>query len=77
MKCSGERIFTAILLLEEIYLCSVETKDDLEQLTLEIKKTANAVRNKLKSKRPLPGTGWVCFICTVLLKQLLNFICVA
>lgn len=73
VQCSGERIFPAILLLEEIYLCSVETKDDLEQLTAEIKKTANAVRNKLKSKRPLPETGWVCFICTVLLKTINKF----
>lgn len=28
-----------------------ETKDDLEQLTTEIKKRANNVRNKLKSKK--------------------------
>lgn len=33
-----------------VYLCSVETKDDLEQLTADIKKMANSVRNKLKSK---------------------------
>lgn len=30
-----------------------ETKDDLEQLTAEIKKMANSVRNKLKSE-------WLC-----------------
>lgn len=34
-----------------------ETKDDLEQLTADIKKMANSVRNKLKSEwsRPRPG----------------------
>lgn len=31
-----------------------ETKDDLEQLTAEIKKMANSVRNKLKSEWPCP-----------------------
>lgn len=35
-----------------------ETKDDLEQLTTEIKKRANNVRNKLKSKKGTWGTGW-------------------
>ncbi|KAG8505735.1 Syntaxin-3 [Galemys pyrenaicus] len=32
-----------------------KTKDDLEQLTAEIKKRANNVRNKLKSKKGLEG----------------------
>ena len=41
-----------------------ETKDDLEQLTTEIKKKANNVRNKLKSKglreqpAPQPPRVW-------------------
>jgi len=41
-----------------------ETKDDLEQLTTEIKKRANNVRNKLKSKglreqpAPQPSHVW-------------------
>ncbi|KAI6068384.1 syntaxin-3 [Aix galericulata] len=41
----------------------VETKDELEQLTADIKKMANSVRNKLKSEarghRPCPW-GWGC-----------------
>lgn len=37
------------------YTCDpTETKDDLEQLTAEIKKMANSVRNKLKSECPVP-----------------------
>lgn len=36
-----------------------ETKDDLEQLTAEIKKMANSVRNKLKSE-------WPCLHCRVI-----------
>lgn len=32
----------------------IETKDDLEQLTTDIKKMANSVRNKLKSEWPCP-----------------------
>lgn len=35
-----------------------ETKDDLEQLTTDIKKMANSVRNKLKSE-------WLCVPCAV------------
>jgi hypothetical protein len=35
-----------------------ETKDDLEQLTTEIKKRANNVRNKLKSKIEKKGKSW-------------------
>lgn len=31
-----------------------KTKDELEQLTADIKKMANSVRNKLKSERPHP-----------------------
>lgn len=34
-----------------------ETKDELEQLTADIKKMANSVRNKLKSERPRPRHG--------------------
>lgn len=34
-----------------------KTKDDLEQLTTEIKKRANNVRNKLKSKKGTKGTS--------------------
>lgn len=36
-----------------------ETKDELEQLTADIKKMANSVRNKLKSERPRPRHGGV------------------
>lgn len=38
-------------LTESTSSVSPETKDDLEQLTAEIKKRANNVRNKLKSKK--------------------------
>ncbi|XP_023598972.1 syntaxin-3 [Trichechus manatus latirostris] len=50
-----------------------KTKDDLEQLTTEIKKRANKVRNKLKSKKGMLPESRLCGSQARVLQQLRTF----
>ncbi len=45
-------VFKPLLFCISLCFCSAETKQELEDLTADIKKTANKVRSKLKGIKP-------------------------